>query len=151
MSPATTADRSANGLAGPTFISSHSADVILSDIRPFKLKTEALRSINVFLDELLYTILASSKSLVTDRLRAGLLGLLPTSIGKEALLEAEVELRAYWERTAHSGKAPFVEDDTASFQLQWAFEVRRCPLGLVLVLNVDPGSCFAISAKRTRP
>ncbi|KAJ3546207.1 hypothetical protein NMY22_g2151 [Coprinellus aureogranulatus] len=87
-----------------TFISSHSADVILSDIRPFKLQAEALRSINVFLDELLYTILGSSKSLVTDRLRASLLGLLPTSIGKEALLEAEVELRAYWERTAHSGR-----------------------------------------------
>ncbi|TEB30120.1 hypothetical protein FA13DRAFT_1814781 [Coprinellus micaceus] len=139
---------------GPTFISSHSADVILSDIRPFKLKTEALRSINVFLDELLYTILASSKSLVTDRLRAGLLGLLPTSIGKEALLEAEVELRAYWERTVPSGKAPSMEDDTASFQLQWAFELLRHKCEAYSTLNEadeDPSAKGLINERFGRP
>ncbi|KAF6762040.1 hypothetical protein DFP72DRAFT_877843 [Ephemerocybe angulata] len=110
---------------GPTYISSHSADVILSDIRPFKLKTDALLSINVLLDELLYIILSNSNSLVPDRLRASLLAILPTSLGKEALLEAEVELRAYWERTAASGVAPAVEDDTTTFHLQWTFELLR--------------------------
>jgi len=48
--------------------------------------------------------------------------LLPTSLGKEALLEAEVELRAYWERTAAKGP---LEDDVRTFSLQWAFEVRQ--------------------------
>jgi hypothetical protein len=81
-----------------------------------------LRSINVLLDEFLYSILSTSRSLVTDRLRAGLLSILPTTLGKEALLEAEVELRAYWDRNKD---LPQPSDDLASFNLQWAFEV--CP------------------------
>ncbi|KAJ2917492.1 hypothetical protein MD484_g2951, partial [Candolleomyces efflorescens] len=110
---------------GPNYISQHSADVILSDVRPFKLKPDALRAINVFLDEILYNILNSSNSLVPDRLRASLLGLLPTSLGKAALLEAEVELRAYWERTAPAGIVPSGEDDRATFHLPFAFELLR--------------------------
>lgn len=109
----------------PSYISSQSADVILSDVRPFKLKIEALHAINVLLDEFLYNILNAAASLSTDRLRASLLGLLPTSLGKEALLEAEVELRAYWDRTnAEGGPAPPPEDDSRVFHLQWSFEVR---------------------------
>ncbi|KAG2013255.1 hypothetical protein CC2G_010186 [Coprinopsis cinerea AmutBmut pab1-1] len=109
----------------PAYISSHSADVILSDIRPFKLKPDALRCINALLDEFLHNVLHASGSLSTDRLRAALLGLLPTSLGKEALLEAEVELRAYWERTAPAGIIPPLEDDTATFHLPWAYELLR--------------------------
>lgn len=110
-------------LLGPYYISSHSADVILSDIRPIKLKIEALRSINVLLDEFLYSILNTARSLSTDKLRASLLSLLPTTLGKEALLEAEVELRAYWDRTGPAD-VTVLEDDAKTFQLQWAFEVR---------------------------
>lgn len=79
--------------------------------------------INVFLDEFLYGILSAARSLTTDKLRAGLLSVLPTALGKEALLEAEVELRAYWDRTKPS-KNGAVDDDAATFNLQWAFEVR---------------------------
>ncbi|KAH6914802.1 hypothetical protein BKA70DRAFT_1257090 [Coprinopsis sp. MPI-PUGE-AT-0042] len=110
---------------GPTYISSHSADVILSDVRPFKLKSDALRCINVFLDDFLHNVLSSAGSLMTDRLRASLLGLLPTSLGKEALLEAEVELRAYWERMTPAGIMPVLEDDSTTFHLPWAFELLR--------------------------
>jgi hypothetical protein len=109
-------------LVGPSYISAHSADVILSDIRPIKLKIEALRSINVLLDEFLYSILNTACSLSTDKLRASLLSLLPTTLGKEALLEAEVELRAYWDRTGPADVS-VLEDDAKTFQLQWAFEV----------------------------
>ncbi|KAL0950154.1 hypothetical protein HGRIS_010149 [Hohenbuehelia grisea] len=121
---------------GPTYISSHSADVILSDIRPIKLKIEALRSINVLLDEFLYCILAAARSLATDKLRAGLLKVLPTNLGKEALLEAEVELRAYWERTKPSGgvAAP-VTDDGQNFHLQWSFELLRLKCEAYSTLN----------------
>lgn len=115
-------------LLGPTYISSHSADVILSDIRPIKLRIESLRCINVFLDEFLYGILNAAHSLTTDKLRAGLLSVLPTALGKEALLEAEVELRAYWDRTKPS-KSGAVDDDTGTFNLQWAFEVRDLLFG----------------------
>jgi hypothetical protein len=111
-------------LQGPAYISFHSADVILSDIRPIKLKAEALRSVNVLLDEFLYSILNTARSLSTDKLRAGLLRVLPTNLGKEALLEAEVELRAYWDRTSPSGSSVSPpEDDAKTFHLQWAFEV----------------------------
>jgi hypothetical protein len=74
------------------------------------------------LDEFLFNILNTSRSLTTDKLRASLLTVLPTSLGKEALLEAEVELRAYWDRTP---RPAVLEDDTPTFNLQWAFEVRR--------------------------
>lgn len=114
---------------GPSYISSHSADVILSDIRPTKLKPDALRAINILLDEFLYKMLSISGSLATDKLRASLLGLLPTNLGKEALLEAEVELRAYWDRT--ESRVP-TEDDSRAFHLQWAFEVLSLLFGVCL-------------------
>ncbi|KAF8204678.1 hypothetical protein BJ912DRAFT_5135 [Pholiota molesta] len=126
--------------AGASYISSHSADVILSDIRPIKLKPEALRAINVLLDEFLSKILSTSGSLSPDKLRASLLSLLPTSLGKEALLEAEVELRAYWERT--EAKAS-VDDDSRTFHLQWAFSLLRLKCEAYSTLNEqdeDPNS-----------
>ncbi|KAF9464821.1 hypothetical protein BDZ94DRAFT_1320696 [Collybia nuda] len=121
---------------GPSYISSHSADVILSDIRPIKLKIEALRSINVLLDEFLYSILSTACSLSTDKLRASLLSLLPTTLGKEALLEAEVELRAYWDRTGPVDvTVPALEDDTKTFHLQWSFELLRLKCEAYSTLN----------------
>ncbi|KAJ4472935.1 hypothetical protein C8J55DRAFT_537239 [Lentinula edodes] len=125
-------------LSGPTYISSHSADVILSDIRPIKLRIESLRCINVFLDEFLYGILNAAHSLTTDKLRAGLLSVLPTALGKEALLEAEVELRAYWDRTKPS-KGGAVDDDTGTFNLQWAFELLRLKCEAYSTLNESDG------------
>jgi hypothetical protein len=127
------------------YISSHSADVILSEIRPIKLHVEALRSINVLLDEFLYSVLNAARSLSTDKLRAGLLKVLPTSLGKDALLEAEVELRAYWDRTVLS--VPDImqnaDDQGMNFHLQWAFEV--CSLFLLDWKCSDRGS--ALEAK----
>ncbi|KAI3616586.1 hypothetical protein WG66_011542 [Moniliophthora roreri] len=126
----------ANGEGGsPFYISSHSADVILSDIRPIKLKIDALRCINVFLDEFLFTILKASRSLTTSKLRAGLLSALPTNLGKEALLEAEVELRAYWDRTKRPKGSNALEDDSDSFNLQWAFELLRLKCEAYSTLN----------------
>jgi hypothetical protein len=126
---------------GPSYISSHSADVILSDIRPTKLKPDALGAINILLDEFLHKMLSVSGSLATDKLRAGLLGLLPTNLGKEALLEAEVELRAYWERT--EPRVVPTEDDGRSFHLLWAFEVRFVPLASDLLTYLFITSCYA--------
>ncbi|KAJ7368867.1 hypothetical protein DFH08DRAFT_909538 [Mycena albidolilacea] len=117
---------------GPSYISSHSADVILSDIRPIKLKLDGLRSINVLLDEFLFNILNTARSLTTDKLRTSLLTVLPTSLGKEALLEAEVELRAYWDRTP---RPAVLEDDTPTFNLQWAFELLRLKCEAYSTLN----------------
>lgn len=113
--------------AAPTFLSARSADVILSEIRPTKLNPEAWRSINVLLDEMLWLILSTARSFSTDTIKAGLLKVLPTTLGKEALLEAEVELRAYWERTATSTPSHSYIDNVHEFPLQPAYEVRDSP------------------------
>lgn len=89
-----------------------------------KLNVEALRSINVLLDEFLYSVLSAARSLTTQQLRSGLLKVLPTTLGKEALLEAEMELRAYLERTPTSGASG---ERGKEFHLQWSFEVS--PIG----------------------
>ncbi|KIK67609.1 hypothetical protein GYMLUDRAFT_785545 [Collybiopsis luxurians FD-317 M1] len=133
----------------PSYISNHSADVILSDIRPIKLKIEGLRCINVFLDEFLYSILKAAHSLTTDKLRAGLLNVLPTPLGKEALLEAEVELRAYWDRTKPS-KVGAVDDDSSTFHLQWAFELLRLKCEAYSTLNESDGDKSAESRLHER-
>ena len=108
----------------PSYISARSAEVILSDVRPIKLEPDALHAINVLLDEALYSILSTARSLATERLKAALLKVLPTSLGKEALLEAEVELKAYWDRTG-SVRSPLSprHGETPAFDLQWSFEV----------------------------
>lgn len=49
------------------------------------------------LDELLFLILKSAKSLSPVKLKEGLLKLLSTPLGKEAVLEAELELRNHRE------------------------------------------------------
>lgn len=111
----------------PTYISARSADVILSDVRPTKLADDALHAINALLDELLYSILDAARALNTAQLRAGLHKILPTTLGKEAVLEAELELRAYWDRTCGppgNGSSQVVPDDS-SFNLSWAFELLR--------------------------
>ncbi|KAI0832822.1 hypothetical protein BC628DRAFT_356002 [Trametes gibbosa] len=113
-------------LPSPGYISTRSAEVILSDVRPIKLKLEALQSINVLLDEFLYSILSAARSLATDKLKSALLKVLPTSLGKEALLEAEVELKAYWERTTSPRPlAPSRSAESGQFDLQWSFELLR--------------------------
>ncbi|KAF7302192.1 hypothetical protein MIND_00786100 [Mycena indigotica] len=136
-------------VTGPQYISSHSADVILSDIRPIKLKVDGLRSINVLLDEFLFNILNTARSLSTDKLRASLLSILPTSLGKEALLEAEVELRAYWERTPRPGPGER-EDDGTTFNLQWAFELLRLKCEAYCTLNESDEDSTAVSKLQER-
>ena len=96
--------------------------MILSDVRPVKLRADALRCINVLLDELLWAVLASARALATDRLNAGLRRVLPTPLGKEALLEAEVELRAYLDKAAPLSPQAPVDDD--EFHLAYTFDVR---------------------------
>lgn len=141
----------------PCYISSRSADVILSDVRPTKLSIDALDSINAFLDELLRTILGAARALRTTQLRAGLHKVLPTTLGKEAVLEAELELRAYCERTGGILGSSLVAEDSA-FNLEWSFEVGGFPFMCIHRLvfqapHTQPNlySSSASSVKLTRP
>ena len=111
--------------AAPNYLSQRSADVVLSEIRPTKLTADALRTVNVLLDELLWMILSTARSFSTDQLKTALNRILPTTLGKDALLEAEVELRAYWDRSATSiGILPYA-DNAQDFPLQPGYEVRQ--------------------------
>ncbi|KAI0320277.1 hypothetical protein OF83DRAFT_1105910 [Amylostereum chailletii] len=122
---------------GPMYISAHSADVILSDIRPVKFKLDALHALNAILDEILCSIVTAAHSLSTTRLKAGLLRILPTPLGKEALLEAELELRAYWERTnsSHSPSASLNASLDNGFNLKWAVELMQLKCQAYSTLN----------------
>lgn len=113
---------------------------------------------NVFLDELLWLVLSSARSFSTDRLKTGLNKALPTALGKEALLEAEVELRAYWEK---AGAALYKAIEAtpvpppSEFPLQAAFEVPTfChePVAMRGGLHCRHplSSCCATSVKPTR-
>lgn len=109
----------------PNYVSARSADVILSEVRPTRMKSEALRSLNVLLDELLWLILGSARSFSTDRLKVGLVRVLPTILGKNALLEAEVELRAYLDRNPSAPVVPVDDLSMQKFPFQMAFELLR--------------------------
>jgi hypothetical protein len=108
----------------PAYVGTLSANIILSSIRPTRVEPDTLRSFNIFLDELLWLILDSARSLATNRLKAGLLQIMPSVVGKEAVLEAEIEVRAYRQRMTG-----VVNDDEHStrepdFPLRPTFEVR---------------------------
>ncbi|KAG8904766.1 hypothetical protein FRB99_001243 [Tulasnella sp. 403] len=112
----------------PNYLSLASADRILSEIRPTKVKQETLLFVNIFVDELLWLILNAARSLSTERLKTeGLMKILPTRLGKEALLEAEIELKAYWDRTDPVHRGSLIEHDFSfsDFPLQAAFELMR--------------------------
>ena len=115
--------------AVPTFASARAADVILSDVRPTSITPDALRAVNILLDELLWLVLANARSLDISRLKTGVLKTIPTQLGKDAILEAEIEIRAYRDKT-HSRPRSVrpTEDILAAFPLQEAFEARPFPI-----------------------
>lgn len=135
----------ANRCLVPAYVSARSADEILSTIRPTKIKTDSLRSLNIFLDELLWLVLHSARSLATNRLKAGLLHILPSALGKDAILEAEVELRTYKMRSP----TPVMDEPgvkQTDFPLQPTFEVcSHCFWRPLLIYY----SCYVKNARHT--
>lgn len=112
-------------ISAPSFVSAKAADVILSDVRPTSISPDALRAVNILLDELLWLILAHTRSLETSRLKSGVLKAIPTQLGKDAILEAEIEIRAYRDKAqSRSRVARPADDANATFPLQEAFDVR---------------------------
>lgn len=107
----------------PVYLSARSADVILSEIRPTRLKPDALQSINELLDELLLHILTTSKSLTPARLKDGMLKLPPTPLGKEAVLEAELELRNHRDGSVPASTSSSDDGALDNSTIDSAFEV----------------------------
>lgn len=124
----------------PSYISSRSANSLISFSRPTRIQAVTLYYLNKILDELLLHILSSAKSLATDRIKTdGILKFLGGQTGsgsgagavlaKNAVLEAELELRNYLDgQRKEGGKVPLGLsatsrwDGTATFPVQKAYE-----------------------------
>ncbi|KAI0268310.1 hypothetical protein BC834DRAFT_686389 [Gloeopeniophorella convolvens] len=120
----------------PMYISPHSAEVILSDFRPLKLQVDALQFLNGLLDEILASVISSAYSILTDRLKIGLLKTLSTTLGKDALLEAEMELRAYWQRPNAVKPSPAqISVSDQNFSLPLMIELMRLKCEAYSTLN----------------
>ncbi len=118
----------------PSFVSARAANTIISEDRPTRIQAETLLVLNGLLDELLLLILASAKSLATDRIKSdGMLKVLSNNLlAKDAVLEAELELRSYVDgKRAEGAKVPLGLmatsrlDGTDGFPVQSAFKALR--------------------------
>ncbi|PWN53503.1 hypothetical protein IE53DRAFT_359939 [Violaceomyces palustris] len=93
----------------PSYISARSANSLISEHRPTRIQAETLLVLNRLLDELLLMILSSAKSLATDRIKTdGMLKVMNNNLlAKNAVLEAELELRSYVDgKRAEGAKVP---------------------------------------------
>lgn len=110
----------------PSYISARSANSIISESRPTRIQAETLSFLNRILDELLLFIVASSRSLATDRIKTdGLLRVLNNNpLSKDAVLEAELELRQYLQgKKAEGGRVPLGLSATSRWDGTEAFPV----------------------------
>ena len=94
------------------FLSSTSANAIVSDLRPTSVSSPALHHVNLFLDELLTSLISSAQSINPSDLRAtGVPAVFsgdksagestgPRSLGRAAVGEAEMELRSWFDQNA---------------------------------------------------
>ncbi|GAC93835.1 hypothetical protein PHSY_001400 [Pseudozyma hubeiensis SY62] len=118
----------------PAFVSARSANTLISENRPTRIQAETLLVLNGLLDELLLTILTSAKSLATDRIKSdGMLRIFANNLlAKDAVLEAELELRSYVDgKRAEGAKVPLGLmstsrlDGTDGFPFQSAYKALR--------------------------
>ncbi|GAA5795217.1 hypothetical protein HPULCUR_000571 [Helicostylum pulchrum] len=75
------------------YVCQRAAHAIIAEIGPFRVSSDALSSINSFLDEFIALLVMSSVSLDLVLLKTAVIQLLPHSLGKNALVEAEIELK----------------------------------------------------------
>ncbi|WVQ98691.1 hypothetical protein IAU59_005822 [Kwoniella sp. CBS 9459] len=127
-----------------TYLSSLSANALISDLRPTHISPPALSSLNTLLDELLISILAASQSLNPfDLRREGVPSVFcgekgvpqgestgVRALGRSAVAEAELELRSWQEgRNVSRGFAPDGKGNgmrgDRTFALQQAVDIMR--------------------------
>ncbi|KAI8374453.1 uncharacterized protein BYT42DRAFT_405053 [Radiomyces spectabilis] len=79
------------------YICQRAANAIIAELGPYRVSTDALQTINQFLDEFLVLLLTSSLSLDLSCIKATTLTLLSSTLGKNAIVEAELEVKTYTE------------------------------------------------------
>ncbi|KAI8360768.1 hypothetical protein BD560DRAFT_491665 [Blakeslea trispora] len=76
-----------------SYVCQRAAHAIIAEMGPLRISSDALQAINMFLDEFLSYLLISASSLDLVRLKTAVTHLLSDSLGRNALAEAEVELK----------------------------------------------------------
>ncbi|OBZ83082.1 hypothetical protein A0J61_08870 [Choanephora cucurbitarum] len=76
-----------------SYVCQRAAHAIIADVGPLRISSDALQAINMFIDEFLSYLLISASSLDLVCLKTAVTHLLSDSLGKNALAEAEVELK----------------------------------------------------------
>ncbi|KAI8066959.1 uncharacterized protein B0P05DRAFT_552922 [Gilbertella persicaria] len=79
------------------YICQRAANAIISEIGPYRVSTDALQAINQFLDEFIVLLLTSSLSLDLSQIKSVVFNLLPSTLGKNAIVEAELEVKTFTE------------------------------------------------------
>ncbi|RUS12773.1 hypothetical protein BC937DRAFT_87065, partial [Endogone sp. FLAS-F59071] len=79
------------------YISQRAANAIISEVGPYRISTDALQSINTFLDEFLLQLVNTALSLDLSRIKTSVNQLLPSNLGKNAIVEAELEVKTFTE------------------------------------------------------
>ncbi|KAI8984389.1 hypothetical protein BDF20DRAFT_833899 [Mycotypha africana] len=77
------------------YICQRAANAIISEVGPYRVSTDALQAINQFLDEFIVLLLACSLSLDLSNIKSVVFNLLPSTLGKNAVVEAELEVKTF--------------------------------------------------------
>ncbi|ORZ16916.1 hypothetical protein BCR42DRAFT_450753 [Absidia repens] len=77
------------------YICQRAANAIISEVGSYRVSTDALYGINQFLDEFLVQLLVDCQSLDLSRIKASIFNLLPSTLGKNAIVEAELEVKTF--------------------------------------------------------
>ncbi|OZJ03737.1 hypothetical protein BZG36_03085 [Bifiguratus adelaidae] len=79
------------------YISQRAANAIISEIAPLRISSDALTAINSFIDEFLGQLLVTASSLDLSRIKGATSRLLTSTLGKNAIVEAEIEVKNFTE------------------------------------------------------
>ncbi|CAO3619211.1 unnamed protein product [Cunninghamella echinulata] len=79
------------------YICQRAANAIISEIGPYRVSTDALIGINQILDEFLVQLLTNCQFLNLSRIKTSVFTLLPSTLGKNAIVEAELEVKTFTE------------------------------------------------------
>lgn len=116
------------------YIAQKFANAILSDASSYIISTDGLQALNAFLDELLFILIDTAKGLETSRIKAAVYQTFPTALGKNAIVEAELEAKSYLDMggkdtsqlmTNQSGTSNLFNADSDESRVEQVFEQFR--------------------------
>ncbi|KAL1915403.1 uncharacterized protein VTP21DRAFT_6861 [Calcarisporiella thermophila] len=110
------------------YITPNAANAIISQVGDYRISSDALRAINTLLDELLYSLLVTTRSLDLTRIKQAVTQLLPNSLGKNAVVEAELEMKDHLDSGApvdYAGLARTRDLHPHAFPLDQTYSVLR--------------------------